>query len=91
MEKTGRFVTLRHIKGGTGSAHVAIIVSTKVGSAVVRNKIKRRLREILRTQVHHIREPGFFLFIAQKTSVKAKFDRLESDVLELLHWTSENP
>ena len=80
---------LKYSKGGTDSVHGAFIVSAKVGSAVVRNKVKRRLREIFRNKLADILEPGFFLFIAKKCIVDAKFDLLESDVLDLVVRISE--
>jgi len=89
-QELGRFVVLKYSKGGTDSVHGAFIVSAKVGPSVVRNKVKRRLREIFRNKLVNILEPGFFLFIAKKCIVEAKFDRLEKDILDIILRISEN-
>lgn len=48
--KPGRssLLTLRWIPGRRGQVEVGIVVSKKVGKAVVRNKVRRRLREAAR-------------------------------------------
>lgn len=83
------YIVLRHQKGETDSAKVAIVVSAKIGLAVVRNKIKRRLREILRTKGLTTLGPGYYLLIAKRSIVKAKFDRLQSDILEVIKRIAE--
>ena len=35
-------------RGGVGSARVGLVVGRRVGNAVVRNRVKRRLRAVLR-------------------------------------------
>ena len=81
---TGKFVLLRYRKSESNSVHMAVVVSSKVGSAVVRNKIKRQLREILRIKGLEILVPGYFLFIAKRSIINARFDQLQRDILELI-------
>lgn len=76
------------MKGASDSVQVAIIVSAKVGNATVRNKIKRRLKEILKTKLSVKLEPGSYLFIAKKEIVNAKFHSLQRDVRDLIQRTS---
>ncbi len=83
-EERGEFIVLRYKKGGTESLRLAVIVSGKVGSAVVRNQIKRRLREIFRTKISKIVEPGFLLLIAKRKIVTAEFNILEREILQLI-------
>ena len=86
---TGEFVILRYMKGGTNTVHGAFIVSAKIGSAVVRNKVKRRLREIFWNKVCLRLEPGFFAFVAKEAIKNADFLRVEKEILDLILRISE--
>ena len=60
---------------------LGLTVSTKVGHAVVRNKIRRRLREIYR-----LHEPGFrqgvsLVVVARARAASADYRRLETELL----------
>ncbi|MBI3179871.1 MAG: ribonuclease P protein component [Deltaproteobacteria bacterium] len=53
VQSTGRRFRDKHLllmvaPGNAGTSRVGITVSRKVGKAVVRNRVRRRLREILR-------------------------------------------
>ena len=60
---------------------VGITVSKKLGKAVVRNRVRRRLREIYRLNEHLFR-PGFdIVVVARHRSVSAEYRRLEREFL----------
>jgi ribonuclease P protein component len=62
-------------------------VGKRVGGAVIRNRIKRRLREIIRLQITagHL-TPGYDLvFIARPGAAQASSQQLATDVIHLLH------
>ena len=69
-------------KNGETTNRFGITVSTKLGHAVVRNRVRRRLREIYR--IHENRFlPGYDLVVvARVRSVYAKFDELERSFLK---------
>jgi ribonuclease P protein component len=49
---------LRWIGNREGQLRVGIVVSKKVGKAVVRNRVRRRLREALRLKVQGLKVQG---------------------------------
>ena len=67
--------------GGTGN-RLGITVSTKLGHAVVRNRVRRRIREIYR--IHEdLFLPGYdIVAVARVRAVYARFDELERSFLK---------
>ena len=67
----------------TGSSvnRVGYTVSTKLGKAVVRNRIRRRLREIYRLALPALRPGVDIVIVARSKSVGAQYAQLESAFL----------
>lgn len=62
---------------------LGITVSTKIGKAVVRNRIRRRLREIYRLQEEKV-QPGYdIVLVARTRSRYAEYSMLERDFIRL--------
>jgi len=59
----------------------AFVVSKKVGNAVIRNKMKRRLRVIARD--FDVKN-GWYLFLAKPTIKDTKFEILKKETLKCL-------
>lgn len=67
------------------NSRLAVLVSSKVEKlAVVRNKFKRRIREIFRLNKHKINCPLDIVAIATKVSIKQKYKVLEENFLKIL-------
>src|SRR5699024_8243832 len=66
------------------AASVGFIVSKAVGNAVVRNRTKRRLREIMRVRLDELSAGELFDLRALPQAAEAEFSTLESDVYELI-------
>ena len=62
---------------------VGFSVSKKVGKAVIRNKIKRRLRECFRPWMGDVKT-GLYVIVARPSAAEAAFDTLQKDVRYLL-------
>ena len=62
---------------------VGFSVSKKVGKAVIRNKVKRRLRECFRPYLGDVKT-GLYVIVARPSAAEAAFDTLRKDVRYLL-------
>lgn len=63
---------------------VGIVVSKKIGSAVVRNRVKRRLREALRYFLPTLHEGARIVVVARAKSREAPFEPILVEVGQLL-------
>jgi ribonuclease P protein component len=66
-----------------GPSRVGFITSRHLGSAVVRNRVRRRLREIARKHQHNLREGLWIVVIARIDATKASYRALEDEWLRL--------
>jgi len=89
----GRFLTIVALPGAPGEVlRAAPICSKKVGGAVVRNRIKRRFREILRGAPWLEAVAGDLAVIAHPPAAQASFAELEGELrlgLRRAHLTEE--
>jgi ribonuclease P protein component len=67
---------------------IGIIATKRVGNAVSRNKIRRRIREIFRLNQHRIQRGYWLVTIARFSSATATFDELQRDWLRLVERAS---
>ena len=80
----GCFVFLKVLKNGLDDNRFAFVVSSKISKkAVIRNKIKRRLREIIKqTQL----KQGFDFVVVTKPSIVDKgFQEIKQDLNEIFN------
>ena len=78
----GKEIVVRALPNGTGAARCGFAVSRRIGKAVVRNRVKRLLREIMRQAPLR---PGWDIIItARMPAAKTDFNALGDSVRTLL-------
>ena len=66
-----------------GKSRLGLTVSTKVGKAVVRNRTRRRIREVYRLNEEKF-QPGWDIVVVARTrAVEAPFEKLTASYLTL--------
>lgn len=76
-----RLMSLTYVRAG--KLQVGFSVSKKVGNAVTRNRVKRRMRECFRLQMHTLKN-GFYVFTARPEAADATYKQLEHAMNGLL-------
>ena len=77
------YLVLYARKNRLGCNRIGITVSKKLGHAVIRNRTRRRLREIYRLNEEKF-QPGWdIVVVARSRAVDARFDRLTKSYLTL--------
>ena len=81
----GVFLILKFVKQGLSENRVGFVVSKKISNkAVVRNKVKRRLREAVRMSLSNLK-PGYDLVFFTKKGIEEKeFVEIEKVIKQLL-------
>jgi ribonuclease P protein component len=81
----GAFVLQAIARHAGGAARVGFTVSKKIGNAVERNRVRRRLRETVR-QVSETRlRPGYdYVLIGRRGALDAPFRRMIADLEQAL-------
>jgi len=82
MAWANSFVAMRALPNGLGFSRHSVVAGKRLGKAVVRNRIKRRLREVMRQSP--TREGWDMVLIARQASVNADYQALEKAIRELL-------
>ena len=66
--------------------HFGFTVTKKIGSAIVRNKIKRRLKsiikELLKCKEKYFNSNSNYILICKKEIVRVSYDELENELMD---------
>lgn len=82
--KAGRFMVVYSMKNRAGEVNrLGLTVSKKLGKAVTRNHIRRRLREAYRLNEQDIASGFDIVIVARHGSESAPFEALEDEMCEL--------
>ena len=86
------FVLQSRDRGDDGAARVGFTVSKKVGNAVVRNRVRRRLREVVRLVADDRIPAGRdYVLIGRRAALDLSFERLVADFTGALRRVSRPP
>ena len=69
------------LKTQRGDRRVGYTVSTKLGKAVVRNRIRRRLREIYRLNSYKLKDSVDIVIVARSRCIEAEYAKMEQAFL----------
>lgn len=79
----GKYLVLYIRKNNLDDVRIGFTVSKKIGKAVVRNKVKRRLKEICRVNVSRF-APGYDLIFVARGKIKGISYQLVEQEIEKL-------
>lgn len=83
----GKFIVLGVLTDappeGVGTARVGFVTSKRVGGAVVRNTVRRRLREAVRVVRPRLRAGCWLVLVARHTAARANAAELAQEWLRL--------
>ena len=79
-----RWLALSVAAGEHPHSRFAFSVSRRVGNAVARNQIKRRIREVVRQHLPRIHGGWDMLVIARPHASRASYEQIERAVVDLL-------
>lgn len=82
--KNSLFFTLYYKKNNLPYSVIGLSISKKVGNSVVRNKLKRRMREILRENYSILSDGYDFIFIIRKPAADLDFQNLKEAFFKVL-------
>lgn len=80
----GKYFTLIYLSNEMNFSRIAVVVNKKVGKAVERNKIKRRIRDLFRTNKSLLKKSLDLLFIMKKGSPEITWSELRREYIRVL-------
>jgi len=82
---TAAFVLQGRNRDDGGPARVGFTVSRKVGTAVERNRVRRRLRDIVRRSAAESLRAGYdYVLVGRRTALSRQFEQMIDDLRNAL-------
>lgn len=67
----------------SGPCRAGFVTSARLGGAVIRNRVRRRLREIVRRHQYELRQDVWIVIVARQQAASASYGALEDEWLRL--------
>ena len=80
-----RNLILYVMKNDLGYTRVGYSITKKIGNSVVRNRIRRQMKEIYRLKFDLIENNYDLIFIPKKNVVEISYDKLESAMVHIMN------
>jgi ribonuclease P protein component len=80
----GKYLTLVYLDNNFAFSRLGVVASRKVGGAVLRNRVKRRMRELYRRHKMLINLPVDMVAIAKAESARTSWLEFSEDFLSAL-------
>jgi len=81
----GKLFSVHVLPNTIGKPRLGLSVSKKVGNAVKRNKVRRRLKEVFRSSMERLSGDLDFVISARPAAAEATFEELNEEFLRSLH------
>lgn len=83
----GRFLVLGYLSDATlpEPFRLGIVTSRRLGSAVVRNRVRRRIRGVLQRNGDRIASPHWLVIVARGAAAEASSEQLEREWKWMMH------
>lgn len=81
---SGEHMVLYVVSSKTKNIKVGLAVTKKIGHAVVRNRVRRQLREIIKKQVPSLKQSYNIIVVARENITEASFEKLTNEFSRLI-------
>ncbi len=88
--KKNQYYSLYYKESPTSQNHYGISIPTKTGKAVVRNKLKRQIKNIIDNNKKYIQTPYDYVIIVRKSILDLNYQEMEQALISLMKKIGEN-
>ncbi|SCG84570.1 ribonuclease P [Proteiniborus sp. DW1] len=79
-----KYLVIFFVKNGLENSRVGVAVTKKLGNSVIRNRVRRRIREAYRLNEYKVKQGYDIIFLSRVSARDVGYKELESAVLHLL-------